>query len=166
MPPLTHFNQAGEAHMVDVGKKPISQRIAVTEGYIAMQPETLKLIIDGRHKKGDVLAIARIAGIMASKKTADLIPLCHPLPITHVEINFSAETDNNRIRCQATVKTNGQTGVEMEALTATSCALLTIYDMCKAVDRGMVIQSLQLLEKNGGKSGHWRQADRPGETAP
>jgi len=131
-----------------------------------MQPETLKLIIDGRHKKGDVLAIARIAGIMASKKTADLIPLCHPLPITHVEINFSAETDNNRIRCQATVKTNGQTGVEMEALTATSCALLTIYDMCKAVDRGMVIQSLQLLEKNGGKSGHWRQADRPGETAP
>ncbi|MDP2903792.1 MAG: cyclic pyranopterin monophosphate synthase MoaC [Methylovulum sp.] len=154
---LTHFNPSGEAHMVDVGEKPISQRIAVTEGYITMQPETLKLIIDGGHKKGDVLAIARIAGIMASKKTADLIPLCHPLPITHVEINLNAETGYSRIRCQTTVKTNGQTGVEMEALTATTCALLTIYDMCKAVDRGMVIQSVQLLEKNGGKSGHWLQ---------
>ncbi|MGZ8225609.1 MAG: cyclic pyranopterin monophosphate synthase MoaC [Methylococcaceae bacterium] len=152
---LTHFNQSGEAHMVDVGNKPVTQRTAVTEGYIEMQPETLKLILDGGHKKGDVLAIARIAGIMASKKTADLIPLCHPLPLTHVEISLMPEPEHNRIRCQTTVKTNGQTGVEMEALTATQIALLTIYDMCKAVDRGMVIQSVQLLEKDGGKSGHW-----------
>ncbi len=157
MTQLTHFNQSGEAHMVDVGAKAITQRTAVTEGYIEMQPETLKLIIEGGHKKGDVLGIARIAGIMAGKKTADLIPLCHPLPLTHVEINLEAETDNNRIRCQTTVKTNGQTGVEMEALVATSCALLTIYDMCKAVDRGMVIQSIQVLEKAGGKSGHWQR---------
>ncbi|MCX7100705.1 MAG: cyclic pyranopterin monophosphate synthase MoaC [Methylobacter sp.] len=155
---LTHFNQSGEAHMVDVGGKAITQRIAVTEGYIEMQPETLKLIVEGGHKKGDVLAIARIAGIMASKKTADLIPLCHPLPLTYVEIQLTPEIDNNRIHCQTTVKTNGQTGVEMEALTATQIALLTIYDMCKAVDRGMVIQAVRLLEKDGGKSGHWQVA--------
>ncbi len=141
--------------MVDVGNKAITHRIATTEGYIEMQPETLQLIVNNQHKKGDVLAIARIAGIMASKKTADLIPLCHPLPLTQVEIDFSADTAQNRIRCQTTVKTNGQTGVEMEALMATSCALLTIYDMCKAVDRGMIIQSVQLLEKSGGKSGRW-----------
>lgn len=141
--------------MVDIGGKAITQRIAVTEGYIEMQPETLKLIIDGGHKKGDVLAIARIAGIMACKKTAELIPLCHPLPITHVEINLTPETDRNRIRCQTTVETTGQTGVEIEALNATQIALLTIYDMCKAVDRGMIINSVQLLEKDGGKSGHW-----------
>ncbi len=156
MPKLTHFNESGEAHMVDVGGKAVTERVAVTEGYIEMQPETLRLIINGGHKKGDVLAIARIAGIMASKKTAELIPLCHPLPLTHVEINLTAQTEQNRVRCQATVKTAGQTGVEMEALTATSCALLTIYDMCKAVDRGMVIQSVRLLEKAGGKSGHWQ----------
>ncbi len=158
MTALTHFNQSGEAHMVDVGGKAITQRIAVTEGYIEMQPETLKLIVEGGHKKGDVLAIARIAGIMASKKTADLIPLCHPLPLTYVEIQLTPEIDNNRIHCQTTVKTNGQTGVEMEALTATQIALLTIYDMCKAVDRGMVIQAVRLLEKDGGKSGHWQVA--------
>ena len=152
-----HFNHAGEAHMVDVGAKPITQRTAITEGYIVMHPETLKMILAGEHKKGDVLAIARIAGIMASKKTADLIPLCHPLPITHVEINLSAETEKNRIRCQTMVKTNGQTGVEIEALCATQIALLTIYDMCKAMDRGMVIQSVQLLEKDGGKSGRWHR---------
>jgi cyclic pyranopterin phosphate synthase len=152
-----HFNQAGEAIMVDVGDKASTQRTAITEGYIEMQQETLRLIIEGRHKKGDVLAVARIAGIMASKKTSDLIPLCHPLPITHVEINLTAETGQNRIRCQTTVKTNGQTGVEMEALNATQIALLTIYDMCKGVDRGMVIQSVRLLEKDGGKSGHWRR---------
>ena len=157
MTSLTHFNQSGEAHMVDVGEKTITQRTAVTEGYIEMLPETLKLIVEGGHKKGDVLAIARIAGIMASKKTADLIPLCHPLPLTHVEIKLSAETEHKRIRCQTIVKTNGQTGVEMEALTATQITLLTIYDMCKSVDRGMVIQSVRLLEKNGGKSGHWRR---------
>ena len=144
-----HFNSAGEAHMVDVGEKSITQRTAITEGYIEMQPETLQLIVNGEHKKGDVLAIARIAGIMACKKTAELIPLCHPLFLTHVEINLTAETENNRVRCQTTVKTNAQTGVEMEALTATTCALLTIYDMCKGVDRGMRIQSIQLLEKAG-----------------
>jgi cyclic pyranopterin phosphate synthase len=153
----THFNQAGEAHMIDVGEKAATHRTAITEGYIEMQPETLQLIINGEHQKGDVLAVARIAGIMASKKTADLIPLCHPLALTHVEINLTAEANNNRVRCQTTVKTNGQTGVEMEALTATACALLTIYDMCKGVDRGMVIQAIQLVEKAGGKSGHWQR---------
>lgn len=141
--------------MVDVGDKAITQRTAICEGYIEMQQETLQLIINGSHKKGDVLAVARIAGIMASKKTSELIPLCHPLPISHVEINLIPEIDKNRIRCQATVKTKGQTGVEIEALNATQIALLTIYDMCKAVDRGMVIQSVRLLEKDGGKSGHW-----------
>lgn len=154
-----HFNQAGEAHMVDVGEKAITERIAITEGYIEMQPETLQLIINGEHKKGDVLAIARIAGIMASKKTAELIPLCHPLALTHVEINLTTEVDNNRVRCQTTVKTHAQTGVEMEALTATACTLLTIYDMCKGVDRGMCIQAIQLLEKAGGKSGHWQRGE-------
>jgi len=155
MPQLTHFNESGEAHMVDVGNKAITDRVAVTEGYIEMQADTLRLIAEGGHKKGDVLAIARIAGIMAAKKTADLIPLCHPLPISHVSVDFQIEAERQRIRCQCTVKTTGQTGVEMEALTATQIALLTIYDMCKAVDRGMVIQSVQLLEKAGGKSGHW-----------
>ncbi len=157
MAQLTHFNQSGEAHMVDVGDKAITQRTAVTEGYIEMQAQTLALIIEGNHKKGDVLGIARIAGIMASKKTADLIPLCHPLPITHVEIQLTAVPEHNQVHCLTTVKTNGQTGVEMEALNATQVALLTIYDMCKAVDRGMVIQSVQLLEKDGGKSGHWQR---------
>jgi cyclic pyranopterin monophosphate synthase len=150
-----HFNQAGEAHIVDISDKLVTQRIAVTEGYIEMQPETLKLIVEMGHKKGDVLAIARIAGIMACKKTAELIPLCHPIFITHVEIDLTPELDNNRVRCQTTVKTTGQTGVEMEALTATQIALLTIYDMCKGIDRGMVMQSVRLLEKEGGKSGHW-----------
>ncbi|MGR8931175.1 MAG: cyclic pyranopterin monophosphate synthase MoaC [Gammaproteobacteria bacterium] len=153
--PLSHFNQAGEAHMVDVGAKAVTQRTAICEGYIEMQADTLALIIAGDHKKGDVLGIARIAGIMASKKTSDLIPLCHPLPITHVDILLQPEPERNRVRCLTTVKTNGQTGVEMEALTATQIALLTIYDMCKAVDRGMVIQGVCLLEKSGGKSGHW-----------
>jgi len=157
MTKLTHFNQSGEAHMVDVGQKAITERIAITEGYIQMQADTLTLINTGKHKKGDVLAIARIAGIMASKRTSELIPLCHPLPITHVEINFNTDIENSRIYCQTTVKTNGQTGVEMEALTATQIALLTIYDMCKAVDRGMSIEQVQLHEKSGGKSGHWQR---------
>ena len=155
MTKLTHFNRAGEAHMVDVGQKEITQRVAVTTGYIDMLAETLALIQSGEHKKGDVLSIARIAGIMASKRTADLIPLCHPLPITHVELNFTTDTENNRIHCHTLVKTNGQTGVEMEALTATQIALLTIYDMCKAIDRGMSINQVRLEEKSGGKSGHW-----------
>ncbi len=150
-----HFNQAGEAHIVDIGEKPHSERIAITEGYIEMQQNTLKQIIEMGHKKGDVLGIARIAGIMACKKTSELIPLCHPLSLTHVEIDLIPELEFNRVRCQTTVKTIGQTGVEMEALTATQIALLTIYDMCKGMDRGMVIQSVRLLEKEGGKSGHW-----------
>lgn len=154
---LTHFNQAGEAQMVDVGAKAVTQRVAVTEGFIEMLPQTLQLIIAGGHKKGDVLGIARIAGIMAAKKTAELIPLCHPLPLTHVEIKLTPLPETNRVHCQTMVKTNGQTGVEMEALCATQIALLTIYDMCKAVDRGMVIQAVQLLEKDGGKSGHWQR---------
>lgn len=156
---LTHFNAAGDAHMVDVGDKDFTARVAITEGFISLQSATLELILQGGHKKGDVLGIARIAGIMASKRTADLIPLCHPLPLTHVEIILTPEIENQRIRCQTTAKTHGQTGVEMEALTATTCALLTIYDMCKAVDRGMTIDGVRLLEKSGGKSGHWRVND-------
>lgn len=150
-----HFNQAGEAHIVDVSDKSATARVAVVEGYIEMQAQTLNLIVEMGHKKGDVLAIARIAGIMAAKKTAELIPLCHPIVLTHVEIEFSPEPGHNRVRCQSTVKTIAQTGVEMEALTATQIALLTIYDMCKSMDRSMVIQSIRLLEKAGGKSGHW-----------
>ncbi len=157
MTQLTHFNLEGDAHMVDVGGKTITQRLAITEGAITMQSETLALIIAGGHKKGDVLAIARIAAIMASKKTADLIPLCHPLPLTHVEVKLTPEPENNRVYCQTRVKTNGQTGVEMEALLATQIALLTIYDMCKAVDRGMEITAVRLLEKQGGKSGVWQR---------
>lgn len=156
---LTHFNAAGEAYMVDVGDKDFTHRVAITEGFISLQPATLELILQGGHKKGDVLGIARIAGIMASKRTADLIPLCHPLPLTYVEIILTPEPENQRIRCQATAKTHGQTGVEMEALTATQIALLTIYDMCKAVDRSMTIDGVRLLEKSGGKSGHWRMND-------
>jgi cyclic pyranopterin phosphate synthase len=158
---LTHFNSAGEAHMVDVGDKAVTQRTAVCEGCIEMLPGTLELIMAGNHKKGDVLGIARIAGIMASKKTADLIPLCHPLPLTHIEIQLKPQPDQQRVHCQTIAKTNGQTGVEMEALTATQIALLTIYDMCKAVDRGMVIQGVRLLEKSGGKSGNWKNSKTP-----
>ncbi len=154
-----HFNKAGDAHIVDISDKPNSQRTAITEGFIVMQPETLKMIVEMGHKKGDVLAIARIAGIMACKKTAELIPLCHPIPITHVEIELIPEIENNRIRCETTIKTIGQTGVEMEALVAVQIALLTIYDMCKGIDRGMVIQSVRLLEKMGGKSGHWSRQE-------
>lgn len=157
---FTHFNAQGDAHMVDVSEKAITQRVAITEGFISLQPATLELILQGGHKKGDVLGIARIAGIMASKRTAELIPLCHPLPLTHVEIELIPEIENSRIRCQTTAKTNGQTGVEMEALTATQIALLTIYDMCKAVDRGMEINGVRLLEKAGGKSGHWKSRDK------
>lgn len=155
MSELTHFNASGEAHMVDVGAKDVTLRVAVTEGRITMLPSTLEHIIKGDHKKGDVLGIARVAGIMAAKKTADLIPLCHPLALTHVEIELTPQPDENAVYCQATVETRGQTGVEMEALTATQVALLTIYDMCKAVDRGMEMGGVRLLEKKGGKSGHW-----------
>lgn len=157
MSELTHFNQSGEAHMVDVGGKLETQRSAITEGRIFMRPETLALILRGDHKKGDVLGIARVAGIMAAKKTADLVPLCHPLALTHVNIDLTPEPEQSAVHCVTTVKTRGQTGVEMEALCATQVALLTIYDMCKAVDRGMSIEQVRLLEKMGGKSGHWKR---------
>ena len=157
MSKLTHFNTEGEAHMVDVGNKAQTRRIAIAEGYIAMQPKTLELIIAGKHKKGDVLGVARIAGIMAAKRTADLIPLCHPLMLTRVEVELTPDRDQHQVHCQATVETHGQTGVEMEALTAVQIALLTIYDMCKAVDRGMHMGNIQLREKQGGKSGHWQR---------
>jgi cyclic pyranopterin phosphate synthase len=157
MSKLTHFNTEGEAHMVDVGNKAQTRRIAIAEGNIAMQPKTLELILAGEHKKGDVLGVARIAGIMAAKRTAELIPLCHPLMLTRVELEFSPDTQQHRVMCLATVETHGQTGVEMEALTAVQIALLTIYDMCKAVDRGMRMGDIQLREKQGGKSGHWRR---------
>jgi cyclic pyranopterin monophosphate synthase len=153
---LTHFNKKGEAHMVDVGAKDITHRRAVTKGQITMQAETLKLIIQGTHKKGDVLGIARIAGIMAAKQTANLIPLCHPLSLTHVDLQLEIIEPETKVVCLCSVKTDGKTGVEMEALMATQVALLTIYDMCKAVDRGMTIGDIHLLEKEGGKSGHWK----------
>jgi len=156
---LTHFNTNGEAHMVDISDKAVTDRTAVTEGYIEMEASTLERVLAGDNKKGDVLGIARIAGIMASKKTAELIPLCHPLPITHVDIKLTPDTEKSRIHCVTTVTTSGKTGVEMEALNATQVALLTIYDMCKAVDRGMTIQGVRLLEKQGGKSGHWLRGD-------
>ncbi|HKJ21868.1 MAG TPA: cyclic pyranopterin monophosphate synthase MoaC [Gammaproteobacteria bacterium] len=157
MSDLTHFNQSGDAHMVDVGEKDATRRRAVAEGRITMQPETLALIQEGGHKKGDVLAIARVAGIMASKRTADLIPLCHPLSLSHVNIDLEPLPADNAVRCEVTVETTGPTGVEMEALTAAQVTLLTIYDMCKAVDRGMSMEGVHLLEKSGGKSGHWRR---------
>ena len=155
MSDLTHFNQAGEAHMVDVGDKEVTKRVAVAEGQINMLETTLDLIKQGNHKKGDVLGIARIAGIMAAKRTSDLIPLCHPLALTKVTLDFKILDDEVAVQCRAQVETSGQTGVEMEALTAIQVALLTIYDMCKAVDRGMIMTDISLLEKAGGKSGHW-----------
>lgn len=157
MSELTHFNRNGDAHMVDVGKKATTHRIAIAEGTITMQAGTLLLIEQGSHKKGDVLGIARTAGIMASKRTADLIPLCHPISLTHVEVSFDVDTDSSSIRCQVKTETHGQTGVEMEALTAVMVSLLTIYDMCKAVDRGMVMSDIGLRHKSGGKSGDWNR---------
>jgi len=157
MSKLTHFNAAGEAHMVDVGDKAVSCRRAVADGWIALQPATLQHVRNGDNKKGDVLGIARIAGIMAAKKTADLIPLCHPLALTRVELELETRDEPSSIYCRATVETRGQTGVEMEALTAVQIALLTVYDMCKAVDRGMTLHDVRLLEKQGGKSGHWQR---------
>lgn len=155
MAELTHFNSAGDAHMVDVGEKAATHRVAQASGLIQMQPATLELILSGGHKKGDVLGIARIAGIMAAKRTADLVPLCHPLALTRVDIEFRPDREATTVECLATVETRGQTGVEMEALTAVQIALLTIYDMCKAVDRGMMMQQIGLLKKSGGKSGEW-----------
>lgn len=153
---LNHFNEAGEAHMVDVGDKQATARKAVAQGRIRMRAETLQRIIDGKHNKGDVLGVARIAGIMAAKKTAELVPLCHPLALTHVDIELVADTALRSVVCQATVETRDVTGVEMEALTAVQVSLLTVYDMCKAIDRGMLISDVSLISKCGGQSGDWR----------
>ncbi|MBE7939424.1 MULTISPECIES: cyclic pyranopterin monophosphate synthase MoaC [Ramlibacter] len=153
--PLTHFDAAGQAHMVDVGGKPATRRVAVAAGRIHMLPATLALVQSGQAKKGDVLGVARIAGIQGAKRTSELIPLCHPLAITRVAVDLTVEPDSHSVRCEATVETVGPTGVEMEALTAVNVALLTVYDMCKAVDRGMTITDVKVLEKHGGKSGSW-----------
>ena len=154
---LTHLDEQGKAHMVDVGTKAETERVARAGATVHMQPETLALIQTGDAKKGDVLAVARIAGIQAAKKCSDLIPLCHPLALTSVEVAFETEATGSAINITATCKLTGRTGVEMEALTAASVAALTIYDMCKAVDRGMTIDQVCLLEKSGGKSGDWRK---------
>ena len=157
MSKLTHLNESGEAHMVDVGGKAATAREAVAEGLIRMQPATLKLIVAGGHKKGDVLAVARIAGIMAAKRTAELVPLCHPIALTRVEVELTPDDKQNAVHCRVVAATVGPTGVEMEALTAVQIALLTLYDMCKAVDRGMTITDVGLVSKSGGKSGDWRR---------
>jgi cyclic pyranopterin monophosphate synthase len=150
---LTHFDSQGQAHMVDVAAKAATHRIAIAQGRIVMNPQTLAIILAGNAKKGDVLGIARVAGIMAAKKTSDLIPLCHPLALTRVTVDFQPDEPTSSIACTARVETVGPTGVEMEALVAAQIALLTIYDMCKAVDRGMTVTDLRVLEKHGGKSG-------------
>ncbi|MBB6259618.1 cyclic pyranopterin phosphate synthase [Paenochrobactrum gallinarii] len=155
MSKLTHLDQSGHAHMIDVGDKQETERLAVAEASIIMQPETLALILSGNAAKGDVLATARIAGIMAAKKTADLIPLCHPLMLTKVGIEIEADESLPGLKVTASARLKGRTGVEMEALTAASVTCLTIYDMAKAVDKGMTIQNIRLVEKHGGKSGDW-----------
>jgi cyclic pyranopterin phosphate synthase len=152
---LTHFDATGQAHMVDVAAKQDTHRIAVAAGTIRMQPATLALIVSGSAKKGDVMGIARIAAIMGAKRTSDLVPLCHPLAITRVTVEFEVDQAANSVHCRAQVETIGKTGVEMEALTAVQVGLLTMYDMCKAVDRGMVMTNVRVLEKHGGKSGDW-----------
>tara|TARA_R110001599_G_scaffold64023_3_gene179023 strand:+ start:649618 stop:650124 length:507 start_codon:yes stop_codon:yes gene_type:complete len=152
---LTHFDSTGQAHMVDVGNKTETHRIAIASGTIRMQPETLAIIQSGTAKKGDVLGIARIAAIMAAKRTSDLVPLCHPLALTRVTVDFDINAEQASIDCRAQVETFGKTGVEMEALTSVQIGLLTIYDMCKAVDRGMVMTDIRVREKHGGKSGDW-----------
>jgi len=159
MADFTHFDNDGQAHMVDVGAKPVTQRRARASGFISMAPATLAMLEAGTHRKGDVLGIARIAGIMAAKKTAELVPLCHPLVLTKVALEFALQAQPPAVHCTATVDTHGQTGVEMEALTAVQVALLTIYDMCKAVDRGMTMERIRLLEKMGGRSGHWQREE-------
>ena len=151
MSELTHFNTAGEAHMVDVSAKPITQRVALAEGWIFMQASTLQRISAGTHAKGDVLGVARLAGIMGAKRTADLIPLCHPLPLSKITLDLHPEPSRNALRCQATVATLGRTGVEMEALMAVQIALLTVYDMCKALSHAIVLGPAKLLGKRGGK---------------
>lgn len=162
MSELSHFNRHGEAHMVDVGAKPETRRVAIAEGRIVMQRETLARIVGGDHAKGDVLGIARVAGIMGTKRTADLVPLCHPIAVSHVEVALEPDPETCAVTCRTRVESTGKTGVEMEALTAVQVALLTIYDMCKAVDRGMEIDGVRLVHKSGGKSGTW---DREGTSA-
>jgi len=154
---LTHFDAAGRAQMVDIADKAVTHRVAVARGTITMKPETLALVRDGTAKKGDVIGIARIAAIQGAKRTADLIPLCHPIPITRVTVDLDIDEAASAVHCTATVECDGKTGVEMEALTAVQVGLLTVYDMCKAVDRGMVIERVQLMEKHGGKSGSFRR---------
>ena len=155
---LTHFDAEGDAHMVDVSEKAVTSRVAKAESYIKMAPETLDIITEGRAKKGDVLGVARLAGIMAAKRTADLIPLCHPLPITKVSVELTPDTALPGIRILATVKTTGQTGVEMEALTAVQVGLLTLYDMLKSADPAMTITAVRLLSKEGGRNGSWQRS--------
>lgn len=155
---LTHFDGKGDAHMVDVSGKPVTDRTAVAEGAVQMTSETLAVITEGRAKKGDVLSVARLAGIMGAKKTSDLIPLCHPLPITKVAVELTVDPDLPGVRIEATVRTSGQTGVEMEALSAVSIAALTLYDMVKAVEKSMAITGIRLLKKDGGKSGSYQAA--------
>ncbi len=159
MSSLSHLNEAGEARMVDIGEKPVTLREARAEAMVRMQSATLALILEGRHHKGDVFAVARIAGIQGAKRCADLIPLCHPLGLDAVEVQLAAEPEQHRVRIEARCRLHGRTGVEMEALTAASVAALTVYDMCKAVDRGMVIEGVRLLEKRGGRSGSWVAGD-------
>lgn len=156
MSELTHFDESGQARMVDVGPKPITDRRAIARGKIGMQEETLQLVVGGSVKKGDVLGVARLSGIMAAKRTSELIPLCHPLKLTSITIDFTPDTDASEIVIQAEVNATDRTGVEMEALAAVSIAALTIYDMCKSHDRGMVIHDIRLVEKSGGRSGQYR----------
>lgn len=159
MSELTHFNEAGEAHMVDVGDKSITHRVAVAAGSIEMEPATFAMVASGTHKKGDVLGIARVAGIMATKRTSDLVPLCHPIGLTKVSVDFELDESASAVRCECRTETRGQTGVEMEALTGVQVALLTIYDMCKAVDRAMVINQVRLMAKSGGKSVDYKRSE-------
>ncbi len=154
--PLTHFDAQGQAHMVDVAAKAETHRVARASGHITMLPATFALIASGQARKGDVIGIARIAAIQGAKRTADLVPLCHPLPITRVTVEFHLDEAQSRVTCTAQVETLGRTGVEMEALTAVQVGLLTVYDMCKAADRGMVMGGIRVLEKSGGKSGDWK----------
>ena len=168
-PVLTHFRNDGAAHMVDVGAKDETHRVAVAEGRIEMRPETLRLIREGEHDKGDVLGVARIAAIQAAKRAAELIPLCHPVPLTRIEVDLEAAVGDagaDAVRCRARAETVGRTGVEMEALTAVQVGLLTIYDMCKAADRGMTIAGVRLVEKSGGRSGRWRAAAAEEDPVP
>jgi cyclic pyranopterin monophosphate synthase len=159
MSELTHFDEAGRARMVDVGGKPATQRVAIARGRVVMQPETLRVIVEGRASKGDVLGVAQVAAIMGAKQTAALVPMCHPIPVTAINVALTPDRDANAVLIEARVETRGQTGVEMEALTAVSVAALTVYDMVKAIDRGMTIEGVQLMHKSGGKSGDWQRVE-------